>query len=580
MPRSTLILAFLASFGVFGFFAHGYVENTDTEVTLHAARAWALRGNPGLVRFQDVETLIPGEPHWWGEKTIALNISDPEFQRLHGFGSYGRTGPDGRQYVWFPIGHQALLVPCVLLGELLADAFPQAEANYLERAPTLPEFREFYWTRVLVSFVSPLFAAGSIVVLLLLARELGASPRQSLFVVAFATLATQFLPGTTETMSNVPGAFFLYATMLAIARYATRGGAAHLLLAGSAAGAGVLLRYPIALSMLPLFAWALFDANRRARRVEILWLALGGLPALVFLLWANAWRFGSMLETGYSSESSFGSEWFPIGVLGILFAPSKGVFWFSPPLWLAAWLLLLGPAAGAIRAGLAALLRGRMRGAARAFLDLARWHGAPVVVALASFALPVLSVASLWYWGSGQCWGIRYLTGPLVLVLVAMFTRHRDALAARPVRTGAMFVLGLVVSIGGLIAPYTGQQALAYATIHARFGPFEFGGDDDRIFNWSPELSPIHSHWTYAWLSWSGRIETGKSEDTTEPLFGIALENPPPPMAGHDVRFRHLWWRSLPEYVQGFPGTVVALVWALATLVLGAACVRSVWSKA
>ena len=40
LPRVALLLLFFGCCGLFGLTAHGYVENTDAEITMHAARAW------------------------------------------------------------------------------------------------------------------------------------------------------------------------------------------------------------------------------------------------------------------------------------------------------------------------------------------------------------------------------------------------------------------------------------------------------------------------------------------------------------------------------------------------------------
>src|SRR5690606_2472792 len=106
---------------------------------------------------------------------------------------HGMTGRNGRHYVWYPIGHQVLFVPAVALGEMLDARFPEPAQRFLdERGPL---FGPFFWSRFVASFVSPLFAAGSIVLLLGIALRLGANRREALLAVACATLTTQFLPG-------------------------------------------------------------------------------------------------------------------------------------------------------------------------------------------------------------------------------------------------------------------------------------------------------------------------------------------------------------------------------------------------
>ena len=198
-PILALCLLFVGSLLCFGLTAHGYLENTDSEITMHAARAWWLRGSPGLVGRAEAEKLPADVPTWPAEQAIVDGyIRDPNLPR------YGRIGLDGRGYVWFPIGHQALMVPGIALAQALDRAFPEVEKRFRETKND-PLRGQFFWERLVLSFLSPLFAAGSLIALILLCLGLGAPPRAALIASATATFATQFWPGTAETMSDMPG---------------------------------------------------------------------------------------------------------------------------------------------------------------------------------------------------------------------------------------------------------------------------------------------------------------------------------------------------------------------------------------
>ncbi|MEM7200699.1 MAG: glycosyltransferase family 39 protein [Planctomycetota bacterium] len=539
--RRSLVLLFLGCFGFFGLFAHGYLENTDTAITLQAARAWALRGDPGLVRADQVEELGaelgPKAPTWPAEHAVAHLISKADEPM------YGRTGRNGRHYIWFPIGHQALLVPAVALGEQLATWWPEAEQAFV--AQRGPLFGAHFWSQFCASFVSPLAAAGAVIMLLVLARSLGASPGAALLAVASAVFCTQFWPGSRETMSNMPGTFFFCATVAMIGRYAAGAGPSALLWAGAFAGPAVLVRYPLALPMAPFALWAVVTATRRGRLWDLAWLVGGGLPWLGALLAANYLRFGDITATGYLANSNLGSLPLWQGLIALLLAPGKGVLWFSPPLVLA-------------------LLALRRR---------SRWS-LPALGALAAFALPVLLYANVGYWASGQCWGIRYLTSAAVVLCVVVFATAQPW-RRRPRIFGAVCAIGLVFSIGGVITPYVGHQHLALQAGRVIYGPLP---NVDNNVNFDPRLSPLHSHWTYAWLAAQGRIASADPTDTLTPLFGIEAEAPVQPLPhATQSAFRHVWLRSLPLVLPGFPAGVVAALWVgLTGLALGLG-VRAFW---
>jgi hypothetical protein len=545
LPRLALLLLFVGSFGLFGLTAHGYLENSDAQITMHAARAWWLRGSPGLVGAGDAQLLADGAPTWPAEQAIVDRfVTDPDLPR------YGRVGRDGRSYVWFPIGHQALMVPGIALAGQLDAAFPAVEARFRAQRND-PLFGEFFWDRFVLSFLSPLFAAGSVVCLLVLCLALGASLGPALLATAVAVLCTQFWPGTSESMSDMPGTFFLLAPAALIALYARGREADALLWAGVLGGAGVLLRYPQALPLCGLGAYALWVALRRGRALDFAWFVVGGLPMAALLAYANLWRFGDAAETGYSGGVGFFSYPLEQGLPSILFATGKGILWFSLPLWLA--FAQFGKAEVRRRA--------------------APWF------ALATLAAPLPLYATLHYWAAGQCWGIRYLTGVVVLFVAVTLA------LGRPWRTSprAFWLisgLGFLLSLGGHLSPYRGHQGFAYpaAAVHWQADPNTL---NDNV-NWDPRFTPLHGHWNYARLAATGRIESGRSADTTEPLFGVAMpDGTAPRPSREDAGFRHLWWRYLEDLWPEFPGLAAAGGLALGSLlVLAAALWRlGAWAR-
>lgn len=534
---------FLACLSVFGVLAHGYLENTDTLVSMQGARAWWLRGDPGLVTAEQSETLPADAPTWELEHLVASFITRPDAP------TFGRTGANGRHYVWFPIGHQALLIPCVVLGDLFTDWWPEPEiASVALRGP----YGQQFWAQWFASFLSPLCAALTVVVLLRLARVLlaaygGGPPRErdAVGIAIVAAFCTQFSPGAVETMSNMPGTFLLTLTVLHVARYTLDPAARSrsLLWAGLTGGAGVLVRYPLALSVTILGVWALVVAVRRRRSRDIGQFVLGGLPFAVLLMGLNAWRFGSVSETGYSGSSGFGTldPW--LGLFAIFAAPGKGVLWFTP------LFLLLLPAALQVRTAATAVA------------------AALVVVTVATYCTVV-------YWAAGQCWGIRYMTAPLALFTVVVLAQHRPWARGAGWRWSfaAAAALGAAISLGGHITPYVGQQHLATYAGRAEYG-WDLPNVDNNV-NFDPRLSPVHTHWTYAWASAGGlfgnrdfdKNELADIDHAVRAVFGVGLGDPPAHWLPHltqpaapDREFLHWWPRWTAATVRGFPWWLVFL---------------------
>ena len=110
-----------------------------------------------------------------------------------------------------------------------------------------------------------------------------------------------------------------------------------------------------------------------------------------------------------------------------------------------------------------------------------------------------------------------------------------------------------------------GTKMYAYlaVTSHRQKPAYEI----DNNVNFEPRYSPLHGHWIYAWLAATGRIESGRSADTTEPMFGVTVAEPVGPPRRQDTGFRHFWWRYVNDLWPGFPSGLVAL--ALVLLALG-----------
>lgn len=532
--------------------AHGNLESADSGVTLQAARALWLRGDSGL------RTAEQGA-EWEAEARVAAYVRTEAQRGVH---VYGKVGAGDRVYVWFPIGHVWLMLPLVAAGEALQQAFPGVEARYRERAGPLYAYGEHVFDQALVAMTLPaLFGATSVVLLWLLASAFGAARRDATIGATAIAFGTQFFPLARETLSDGPGLCFLLAALLAVVR-ADRGAATRLALVGGgfAAGAAVLTRYQHGV-VVPVLGLALLFAARRQRRWSMLWwFALGGLPCLVLLLATNAARFHDAFDTGYPRFDTWFNYpvWF--GVTKLLIAAGKGILWLSPLLWLALPL-----------------------GVSRRNVPQLRW------LAWTMFAIPMLMFGSTNGWQSGQCWGARYVT-PGVVVLLAIVLPQARPWRSWPRTFSVLFALGVVANVTSVIAPTRGHNQLAGQAVRAmyrqeleagRIGAADFRDLDaaDHYF-FLPRFSPLHANWTYARLSLAGAFEdeAQRARDgaahTIEPMFGIAGDEPQDgraPVHWEDRGFRHLWFV--------FWGALLGVPWWLLALPVAAAAGAVSWGS-
>ncbi|GAB4139555.1 MAG: hypothetical protein Fur0037_05880 [Planctomycetota bacterium] len=528
----TLALLWLGLFCLFLCTAHGNLESTDSGITMHSARALWLRGDSGMRLGPEAEPL--------DEALIARVIADS------GGRAYGKIGKDGAHaYAWFPIGHVWLMVPCVAAGEAIARLFPAIERRYRDLTapgvedadlPMAASYRDghYVFDHALVSMTLPAaFGATSVLLLYLLARALSASTRDSLISALAIAFGTQFFPLARETLSDGPGlAFLLGALASAIAHAEGMAGRATLLAGGALCGAAVLTRYAHGLLAPFLLLEVALAARRRGRIRDAFFFAAGGVPFAILLAAVDHSRFGNAADTGYPPFSS----WFQvtpwIGVPKLLIAGGKGILWFSPLLWL----------------GLPFLVRSRgirhLRFARIAFLGLLVLFG------------------STQGWQSGQCWGARYVT-PGIVILLGIALPQALPWARRRRAFLALASLGVFVNLTSVLAPTHGHNQLAAQALEAHYrGELEAGRiteedlravladpADRYFFEW--RYSPLHANWTYAWLSWTGRFGDDQLApkrsvaDTIEPLFGVTSADEAfglAPTRWEDRGFRHLWF--------------------------------------
>lgn len=221
-------------------------------------------------------------------------------------------GPNGHLYSFYPPGSTLACVPFMFLPVVAA------------LAPSL----------VLLDAVAKLTAAcwtAAAVVLLFLALRLYAPGGALAATVAFAFGTFAFSTASQDLWQHGPSLAGLALALLLIAR--GRETPASGILLGAALGWSVICRVPNLLPALVLFTFVLFRRWRTAA-----WVALGALPFALLTVWVNVLTTGTPFV--FAQMKHYGMGNFDTGLVrglaGLMFAPSRGLFVYSPYLLLAA----------------------------------------------------------------------------------------------------------------------------------------------------------------------------------------------------------------------------------------------------
>lgn len=509
VQRRHWLLAWLSAFGLFALFAHGNFETTDAGFTMYAARGLWQRGDSGLRTAAQ------------GGDTLAEQLGAEELRQ----GRSGKVGSNDLAYPWFPVGHVWLMVPFVAAGEWLEQAAPAAPAAFherLERAGPIGMTSVVQgtplWTQGLISLLVPPACAASLLLLLFaMARRLGADGRAAAYTALAIVLGTQAFAFGRETLSDGPGLVLLLAATIAVVTVQRGAGStAMAFVGGLAGGAAVLLRYQNA-ALLAAVGLVLVLAVWRQRRWPLLaTFGLGVLPAAVLLLATNHARFGDALDTGYPKAADWLDQPLWLGIAKQLFAAGRGVAWLSPLVWLALPLAVRARDAGPLR-----------------------WLG------WALFLFPLCFFGLARGWQGGQCWGARYVTHGLVLLL-ALTLPVAQPWRRWPRAWFALLLLGLFANATAVVAPVRGVIQLADQAFRANGGT----GDHADPVSWQPRYTPLLANWRYAQASWSGAFEDAEqrprqaSPTAIERVFAAVPTNDAeaqPPLRWEDRGGRHLF---------------------------------------
>jgi hypothetical protein len=236
--------------------------------------------------------------------------------------------------------------------------------------------------------------------------------------------------------------------------------------------------------IVPVFLAGLWLGVEWARRREA-WrgTTLFALPLLVMalvILWTNYLRSGRFQFSGYGGETF--STFFLSGLFGLLFSPSHGVFWYSPPLALA----------------IVYIVRFHRR------------HSRLCFVVFAVIALKLFVFAKWWNWFGGWSWGSRFLLPVVPLAMLALLdplSRWSQLRRVEKALIAAAVAAGLAVQAAGLLVAPNAYHGTIQFLAGAGSGRVQLLADREQLLTFSPPQSPLIGNWpiiAHARLDWFG----------------------------------------------------------------------------
>lgn len=415
----------------------------------------------------------------WGDARVMYDVADAIVDRHQvsiatEWPPMSHRGPDGKIYSQYALGPSLVSVPGRWLRDHLAE--PHAGSAKLVKVITA------HLGQAVMGALTCMLFFG-------LCRKLGASTRAASAGTLVLGLATMVLVYARSPFSEIVQTACVLGFAGALIDVVDDPARRRALYAGGWAAALFNAKAVFALSIVggALFLAIGLRRDRRALARVVGWAALAAAPGVLVFLAYNQARWGSPFDTGYGETLGLMREHPLNGLWGLLFSPGKSLFLFSPPLVIGAICL-----PGFVRA-----------------------HRRPAL-ALALVGLPPLLFYSRFLsWSGDYCWGPRYLTYLIPLLLIPAVIQAWPVVVRS--RTAAASA-ALVVLLGGFVqalgAAYYWDTWIRMAMV-ARTGwlgnpnrsgaalPVNKLGQCDACFEdmhghqWLPPLSPIAGHW---WL--------------------------------------------------------------------------------
>ncbi len=276
---------------------------------------------------------------------------------------------------------------------------------------------------VLVKTGAALLAAASVVLVYVSLRLVASELEAVCCALAYAFASPTWTISSQTLWQHAATQLLLAATIYCL--LSAPRDAKSVTLAGLFVGLAVAARPVIAVVAVVVAAFVLHRSRNRAP-----YFIAGTTMPLAFLLWYNRTTFGSPFGQGYGAEALIGwATPLPLGLLGLLFCPNKGLLVYAPVFWLS-------------MAGIVALWTRGLKD------DAHLWLLRYLAVAVVGYTL----VLSKWHSAGGWCFGPRLLadlTPLLALLMIPAFKwlgRGRVVFLAFSI----LLVISVAVQLAGL----------------------------------------------------------------------------------------------------------------------------------
>ncbi len=394
VPRSSAALRiFIAFFVIYAVTSSGGLDAIDAELRYQTAKSW-LAGNAGALPLEFGPNAVPGR--------------------------------DGHQYSFYGPLQSVLMTPFIAIIERIA-----------------PGHSEQLFKLVFGVVAIPLITAISLAALFQALRTLRFDERAAFWAVCLVGLATpMWYYGRSGQEENIIGlAFALYLWGIGQLFEKRFDGLRLIAIAASIVFAtrwSYLPTLAIILVPVPLLLWEARTDWRSWLRPLVVGVAFAS-AVLGAVLWYNAYRFGSPLETGYGVYFRIYPPFFtfdqaPSHAAALVISPYRGLIWFCPAL-----LLLFG-----------------LMKVPKGSYEPKLWRAT-----LGAWIFTWLFIASFSVWTSGAAWSPRYLIAPIVLLAPAF-----ASVFASGQRWLTVIAISIVVQFCSTLLP-SSSEAIVYDTRNA-----------------------------------------------------------------------------------------------------------------